>query len=386
MPRAAYETELCSFNRALNRLDIAEPIATKGALTKARHKLDHQAFIEINKHMIDQYHRGFNPIRWNGFFLLAIDGTMMNIPSIPAIAEHFGQWNPRKGDPCPKARVSQLYDVLNQLTISGLITPKRLGERELAAAHCTNLSSEDLILLDRGYEAFWLFKLILSCGAHFCARVSCNKLKIVKQFVRSGDAERIVKLPCSYASARKCAQLDLDKRAIKLRLIRVDLPSGETEVLITSLVDRSAYPLDQFADLYHQRWPVEEDYKLMKCRLQMENFTGKTVHSVYQDFYAKIITKNLAAVIIRSVEGPIKRLTQGRLHIYKANFTNALAMMRSHVIVLFNRAATALTNCVEKLQILIIRVLSEVREGRSLPRKFKKKSRAKFTSAYKPIS
>lgn len=311
----------------------------------------------------------------------------MSIPSVPPIAEHFGQWNPRLGDPCPKARVSQLYDVLNYLTVSALITPKCLGERELAAAHCSKLGHEDLLLMDgRGYEGFWLFKLIVSCGANFCTRASSSKLKIVKSFVQSGESEQIVKLQCSYSSARKCAQLDLDKTAITLRLIRVDLPTGETEVLITSLTDQKAYPLDQFADLYHQRWPVEEDYKLMKCRLQMENFTDKTVHSAYQDFYAKIFTKNLAAVVIGSVKDRIKRLTDGRVHLYKANFTNALAMMKAHVVVLFNRAASALTACVKSLQALIVRVLSEIRAGRSVPRMFKKKSLAKFSPAYKPVS
>lgn len=386
LPSAAYEAELCSFNKSLHNLDIAEPIVTAGALTKAREKFEHSAFIELNEQLADRYYHYYNPARWNGFFLLAIDGTMMSIPKVKAIAEHFGQWNPRQGDPCPKARVSQLYDVLNRFTIDAKITPKCLGERELAAAHCRKLCHEDLLLLDRGYEGFWLFKLIMTLGANFCARVSCNKLKIVKSFVKSGESERIVKMSCTPTSALKCAQYDLDKNSIKLRLIRVELPSGEVEVLITSLTDLREYPLDQFADLYHRRWPIEEDYKLMKCRMQMENFSGKTVHSVYQDFHAGIFTKNLTSVLIRSVEDRIKHNTAGRIHIYKANFTNALAMMKSHVVVLFNRSAAIVSACVAKLQNLIVRVLSEVREGRSVPRNFKKKSRSKFCAAYKPIS
>ena len=386
MPRAAYETELCNFNRTLQHLDVAEPLATKGALTKARRKLNHCAFIEMNNHLAEYYQRDFNPLRWNGFLLLAIDGTLTNIPNVPEIINHFGQWKPRLGNPCPKARVSQLYDVMNHMTIAGLITPKDFGERELAAAHCPNLQEDHLLLLDRGYESFWLFKTILSYDASFCARVSANRLNIVKQFVSSGDTERIIKLQCSYTSALKCADLELDKSAIKLRLIRVDLPSGETEVLITSLTDRHVYPIDQFAELYHERWPIEEDYKVIKCRIQMENFTGKTVHSVYQDFYARLFTKNLTSVIIRSVSGRIRSLTEGRLHLYKANFTNALAMMRTHIVVLFNRQGLTLLSCIDNLQTLIARVLCEVRPGRSVPRIFRKKSRAKFSPAYKPIS
>jgi hypothetical protein len=386
LPVAAYETELCNLNKNLNGLDIAQPLATKGALTKAREKLSHMAFIELNDHFIDLSQTHFAPNRWNGFFLLATDGTLCTLPTAKPVVEHFGQWHGRQGDPCPKARVSQLYDVLNHITVAASITSKNIGERELAAAHSVHLSPDDLLLLDRGYECFWLFKLILISGANVCARVSCNKLKIVKAFLRSGESERFIKLSCTPNSARKCAEFDLDKKPLRLRLIRVDLPTGETEVLITSLTDRQKYPTEIFGDLYHQRWPVEEDYKIMKSRIQIENFSGKTVHSVYQDFYAKIFTKNFASILIQSVNDQIEAITSGRLYSYKANFTNVLAMTRHHIIVLFNRMQDLLCDNVSKIQSLIVRALNEIRPCRSKPRAFKKKSRKKFSTAYKPIS
>jgi len=386
LPAAAYETELCNLNKNVNDLDIAEPLATKGALTKAREKMSHMAFIELNDHLLDQAQAHFAPNRWQGFFLLATDGTLCSLPTAKPVAQHFGQWHGRQGSPCPKARVSQLYDVLNHITVAALITSKCLGERELAAAHSVHLGPDDLLLLDRGYECFWLFKLILASGANICARVSCNKLKIARAFLQSAEPERTIKLSCTLNSARKCAEFDLDKKPLRLRLIRVDLPTGETEVLITSLIERKKYPSEIFGDLYHHRWPVEEDYKVMKSRIQIENFSGKTVHSVYQDFYAKIFTKNFAAILIQSVNDRIKAITAGRLYGYKANFTNVLAMIRHHIVVLFSRMQDLLRNNVSKLQNLIVRVLNEIRPGRSQPRLFRKKSRKKFSTAYKPIS
>lgn len=386
LPVAAYETELCHLNKNLNGLDIAQPLATKSALTKAREKLNHTAFSELNDHLVNLSQMHFAPHRWNGFFLLATDGTLCTLPTAKPVVEHFGQWHGRQGAPCPKARVSQLYDVLNHITVDALMTSKDIGERELAAAHCIHLGSDDLLLLDRGYECFWLCKLILTTQANLCARVSCNKIKVVKAFLRSGDSERVIKFSCTPNSARKCAQFDLDKNALRLRLIRVDLPTGESEVLITSLIDRQKFPAQIFGDLYHQRWPVEEDYKVMKSRIQIENFSGKTVHSVYQDFYAKIFTKNFASILIQSVRGQIKAITAGRLYSYKANVTNVLAMTRHHIIVLFNRTHALLCDNVTKVQNLIVRALNEIRPGRSKPRVFKKKSRRKFSTAYKPIS
>ena len=79
---------------------------------------------------------------------------------------------------------------------------------------------------------------------------------------------------------------------LKLRLIRIE-NDGKIAVLITSLIDTKGYPIDIFSGLYHQRWPIEEDYKTIKCRMELENFSGKSALSVYQDFHAKVFAKNL---------------------------------------------------------------------------------------------
>ena len=43
--------------------------------------------------------------------------------------------------------------------------------------------------------------------------------------------------------------MGLDLKPLKLRLIRIDLPTGETQILITSLIDKDLYPYDIFAEL-----------------------------------------------------------------------------------------------------------------------------------------
>ena len=86
-------------------------------------------------------------------------------------------------------------------------------------------------------------------------------------------------------------------KPLKLRLIRVE-NGNKVQILITSLIDTTQYPIIIFRDLYHSRWPVEEDYKTIKCPMELENFTGKSVLSVYQDFHAKIFAKTLVSIIV----------------------------------------------------------------------------------------
>ena len=160
MNKGSYQDELDQFFKALNHLEVAERIVTKGALTKARKKLDYHSFIELNEHMTSHYYSYFPTVSWYGFNLMAVDGSTLRVPDETEIIEHFVVWNVKKCDPCPKARISQMFDVLNRVTVDALIKPKKYGERELASFHFLKLMPNDLILLDRGYPAFWLFKLI----------------------------------------------------------------------------------------------------------------------------------------------------------------------------------------------------------------------------------
>ena len=91
-------------------------------------------------------------------------------------------------------------------------------------------------------------------------------------------------------------------------------------VLITSLLDNQQYPHDVFADLYHLRWPVEEDYKVLKCRLEVKLYR-KSVHSIYQDFHAKVLMKNLTAVLTGPVNDELARAPAARQYNYQVNFT-----------------------------------------------------------------
>ncbi len=308
----------------------------------------------------------------------------MKLPNYPEIVEHFGAWNPRLGEPLPMARISQLFDPLNGVTHHALIAPQKIGERALTAKHFQHLDEKDLVLLDRGYPAFWLFKLILFYKAHFCARISCKKWKIIRRFIQSGCREQVIMLDASSTSIASCRKLQLDTRPIRLRLLRVELDSGETEVLITSLTGTEKFPHHLFAELYHDRWPVEEDYKVMKCRIEVENFSGKSPLSVYQDFHAAVLSKNITAILVASAKERVLKATASRTLIYKSNFTQALSTMRDTIVVLLRGSRKTILKIISDLLETIAKAIEPVRPGRKYPRNHKK-ARRKHCLNYKPI-
>lgn len=382
--KRAYQDELDSFFKILDALEIDEHQVSKAALTKARKKLNHEAFITLNHHLNALFHQSFKPNTWFGFNLLGIDGSTVQVPKAEKVADHFGTWKPRVGDPCPMARISQLFDVSNKMTLDAIISPKATGERELALRHLGLIGPEDLLLLDRGYPAFWLFKEILVKQAHFCARISNTKWTTVRKFYQSGCKEKIVSIKPSYPARIKCREMGLDINPLKLRLLRVELDTGETEILITSLLNTVTYPHCEFANLYHCRWPVEEDYKVIKRRIEVENFSGKSVLSVYQDFHAKVFSKNLTAVISFPLKEKIKQKNSHRQYDYQLNFTQALSRMKDTVVLLFSEPLALIEYFIERLHQLFLTLVEPIRPGRKYPRKAKVQRKG-FYPCYKPI-
>ena len=165
--KRALQDELDEFFKLLDGSEIAARVVSKSALIQARRKLKYEAFVELNQTQVNYYYDHFDYKKWKGLRLVATDGSMSELPDTEEISNHFGVWRPAAGGTCPKARVSQMFDVLNKVTLDAIISPKENGERALAAAHFEHLQAGDLVLLDRGYPAFGLFVLILRQNAQF---------------------------------------------------------------------------------------------------------------------------------------------------------------------------------------------------------------------------
>jgi len=380
--KRAAQDELDEFFKMLEGHDIARRIVTKSAFFQARKKLKYEAFIELNDQQVEHFYAHFEPATWHEFRLVAVDGSMTTLPNTPEIREHFGVWHPAAGGACPKARISQMFDVLNHVTLHALIAPKSVGERAAAELHFAHLRAADLVLLDSGYPAFWLFALIRFQKANFCARMSLTGWTVVERFLASGRRQQIVTLSPNGNARKVCQEHGLPTTPLTLRLVRIELDTGEVEVLATSLLDRQRYPYALFKDLYHLRWPVEEDYKVMKSRLEVENWSGKSVLAVYQDFHAKVFTKNLTAILAQPVQKVVTQQSQGKRYLYQINMTNAFSKMKDTVVLLFQR--TDIYALLNYLWELMRKTIEPIRPGRSFSHQ-KRVKPVRFPMCYKPI-
>lgn len=379
--KGSLQDELDYFFKAILCADVAERKVTKGAFSKARLKLPHRAFIELNGHLVHFFYDHFPVRKWHDLRLLAIDGSTVKVPKVDEIKEHFGAWNVANGETCPMARISHLFDVLNKITVDAVIGPKERGERSLASLHLQHVGQNDLVLMDRGYPAFWLFSQILSMKADFCARVAITRWKETWEFYNSGAKEAIVTIQPGEAAMAECVQRGIPPSPMQVRMIRVELDNGETEILMTSLLDCEKYPHNVFKELYHFRWNQEENYKLVKCRIELENFSGKSVESVYQDFHAKFFSLNLAAAIMHPVQDVLDSLGCKKKHPHQCNRTQALSKMKDCLFLLFKRCNPL--EILDALLQVLLKTTEAVRPGRKFPRNHSASKRV-FHPCYKP--
>lgn len=361
---------------------MPEQEVTQSAFTKARKKFSHSAFIELNQGLNEALTQRLPLQRWHGLRLLAVDGSKLRLPNIPALGEHFGTSTNATDTPCPQALYSTLYDVLNHFVLDAQVARYDASERDLALAHLNAVGPGALVLFDRGYPAFWLFAAMIERGIDFCVRLPWNLYKASEALVLSGARERCFTLHPSAEAQRDCAALGLSTKPLTLRLVRVALASGETEVLLTSLRDTERFPAKEFQALYHYRWGIEEAYKRQKHPLALESFSGHSVEAILQDIHARVLTYNLTALLAFAARPRIAQATATRRHVYQVNWTRAFSKLRHTVLhLLLHNTGPAF---LDALVAAVARDCEAVRPDRTFPRKGRRSRVNGRVSGYKP--
>jgi hypothetical protein len=375
--KGTISSELRQFSKAMNGQD-APRLVSPSAFCQARKKLRHESLIALNDKAIEAFETHFAPHRWHGLRLLAVDGSTGALPNEEEVAETFG--GPSDAS-LPMARFSRLYDVLNKLVIHADMAPYATGERELAASYLYATGTDDLTLYDRGYGAFWLFSMHRDLDRAYCARVKLSFSKEVKDFLASAEKSRVTVLRPSPRAKAQCEAYNLSTDPVPVRLIRVDLGKGQTEVLVTSLLDEKVYKTVWFKKLYQYRWGVEEDYKREKQRMEIENFSGKSAEILRQDLHAKVLALNLSAMMVWVAQAIADRVYEKRKRKYQINFANALSVLKNDLIRYISGASP---------WGMLVRLLSEIVEsveavvpGRSYPRIKRKRHERTFHGNYK---
>ncbi len=210
-----------------------------------------------------------------GFLLQAVDGSTVYLLNKEEIINHFGTHSNQHVS-VPMARIMQVHDVLNDITVWGDIYPIKQSEQAIMAKWVSKLAIDSLTLFDRGFAGYGLMYLMMheEIPRHFimCCKTTFNKEVI--EFARSGKRSRIVELkPCykSIVMLKENGYIITANTTLKVRMVQVNLPDGEQEILLTDLYDEDLYSLDDLKYLYGLRWGIETAYGKQKINNNPNN-------------------------------------------------------------------------------------------------------------------
>jgi len=118
----------------------------------------------------------------------------------------------------------------------------------------------------------------------------------------------------------------------------------------------------------------------------MENFSGKSALSVYQDFHARVLMKNLVSLFSLPVNDALASETkETRKNDYQVNFTQAIAKCKDLIPLLFQRTKRKIILIFDALFTVLKKSIEPIRPARKYPRKHRISTR-KYYLSYKPIA
>jgi hypothetical protein len=267
-----------------------------------------------------------------------------------------------------EARMSVVYDLLNRVGLDGRLEKSSIGESTLALTQLICAERGDVVINDRGYTSYRYLACLRQLGLHFVARCSSGSFAVVQELFRKNRAGRsvVVKLWAPRDERTELTRLGLPLE-LKVRFISIRLPTGELEVLATSLLDEKRYPTGDFMALYHRRWNHETFYGVMKGRLDLENFSGRTPEAVRQDFHSTLLLCNLESVLTASTDAALQVASADHEHPKQVNRAVSFHALKDQLLpLLYSDLPAELV--LAKLQQWFAGSPVSVRESRKVPR------------------
>lgn len=351
----------------------------------ARKKLDETAFKQINQRIIATYARQSqdNSYKWLGHRIFAVDGSKVNLPRSLLSC---GYKLPSDNAYYPQGLLSCLYQLKSQMPFDFDLVSHG-NERFCAQSHLQMIEKNDVVVYDRGYFSYVMLHQHLKSQIHAVFRLQESSYTVIREFFSSRQTDIITTIYPSSKTRRDIMleHPDLEIVPLQMRLIKYQIDDN-TFCLGTTLVDQDQYSNTQdFIDIYHERWGVEELYKVSKRIFSIEDFHAKSERGVKQEIFAHFALITMNRIFANQADAdlnqssnsinPVVKTTDHRrsslntqMRKIKTNFKNCIHVFARSIEDLF-LLQTKMNTAVERAYYYIIGRNQKERPGRSYARK-----------------
>lgn len=228
---------------------------------------------------------------WRGLRVVTVDGFTLDVPDSAANSAHFGRGTNGSGtrNPYPQVRALALAEAGTRSLLAAAHGPYRTGEQTLAIGLLPGLEPGMLMLADRGFASYSLWKAAAGTGAQLCWRMSAKfKLPVLQPLP---DGTYLSQL----RPKRKRDGDPIPVRVVKYTVTTTDVDTGEQTcesfTLATTLLDPDTYPAMELAVHYHDRWQAETGIGDLKTTMRGGPevvLRSQTPTMIAQEFWAML--------------------------------------------------------------------------------------------------
>jgi Insertion element 4 transposase N-terminal/Transposase DDE domain len=274
-------------------------VPTTGALTQARARLGSGALKALFERVASPTSTpGAVGSWWAGMRLVAIDGTVFDVPDTALNQVRFGRPASGRGDGLgafPQARVVALAECGTHAIIGAQIGACTIGEATLARGLFTLLGEGMLLLADRGFGGYDLWQGAAATGAQLCWRTKANAVLPVTQSLPDGSYLSFLRPPRGNPGG------PITVRVVEYTLSYPSRSHDEAPVrLLTTLLDPTHAPATELVALYAQRWEQESAFDELKTHQRGAGrvLRSKSPEMVIQEIYAHLLVYYATRVLI----------------------------------------------------------------------------------------
>jgi hypothetical protein len=237
-----------------------------------------------------------------GLRLVGLDSTVYDLPDSAANDAAFGRPRGGRGDGAfPQIRKLSLVELGTHAELGLVLKAHRCNERTMVAGLLKLLTTEMLLLLDKGFFSNELWRELDARGIQVLARVTTQM--VLRPIRELPDGSYLAKIYQGDYNRKK------DRDGVVVRVIRYTLDDpqrvghGEEHVLITNLLDDALYPSVDLIILYHERWEHETTFDEQKTHQdpprpsKPAHLRSETPVGVIQEIYSL----SLGHFVIRSL-------------------------------------------------------------------------------------
>ena len=240
---------------------------------------------------------------WNGRRVKVVDGTTVTMPDTPENRAAFPpQRNQAHGVSFPIARLVVIFSLACGAALELVLGPtrgKKTGENTLFRSMLDTLEPGDVLLGDRLFDSYRDIATLRGRAVDVLFRMNGSRCCDFRRGRRLGpnDHRVVWNKPQFDATRFDRATYDALPPEMEMRELRFTVRQRgfrpRRVVLVTTLLDPEAYPAEELAELYRERWHCELDLNALKTTLQMDQLRCRTPEMVEKEVWVHLLAYNL---------------------------------------------------------------------------------------------